>query len=122
MRKIKMFFVSLLAMMLALFCFASCGEAGKYTLVSYQKSNGDVTIVAESASFVELGKENEATISIDLGIFTLNGEGTWAKSEEEKKTLLLDLNIGDYKAVKSGKTLKVTINMLGAETIFIFEK
>ena len=52
----------------------------------------------------------------------MNGEGTWAKSEEEKKTLLLDLNIGDYKAVKSGKTLKVTINMLGAETIFTFEK
>ena len=121
MRKIKMFFVSLLAMMLALFCFASCGEVGKYNVVSFVVSNTETTLT-DNTSYVELKKDNVADVSITveipfIGEKTLAGEGTWEKGEE-KNTYVITISGIEYDAVKDGK--KLTINVFVIK--FNFEK
>lgn len=94
MRKIKVFVVSVLTVLLAMFCLAGCGETGKYALTSCKVASAEINI-SENDSYVELKSENVAVVSIDLAVGKLEGEGTWKKGAE-KGAVVITLDGVDY--------------------------
>ena len=110
MKKFRTILVTVLAMLMVVFCFASCGKTGKYTATSYTIA-GFTKVVEETEdpSYVELKKDNVATVYIKLGTLSWSGDGTWKESEEKENTVLITVGIITYEAVVDGGTM--TLNM-----------
>ena len=94
MKKLKLFLVSMLAMLTVLMCFAGCGMKGVYRVESYEVA-GFSKEVEESASYIEFKSGNVATLSINVGSLTFEGDGTWSKGEE-KDTYVIDFKGAKY--------------------------
>lgn len=86
MKKIKILLVSLLTVILSLFCLASCGETGKWEVTKYKV--GSVYIEVDDESYIEMKSDKTIVIAIKIGSATIEKEGTWAKGEEKGTYLL----------------------------------
>lgn len=99
MRKIKMLFVSLLAMMLALFCFASCGETGEW---KFKSLTTDTFGLTEAKTYNIGDVYSGDTLTENYVVLTVNNdhtfvymndnsvsEGAWIKDKENKNTIIL---------------------------------
>ena len=117
MKKIKILLVSILTLMLSLFCFTGCGEKGKYEIKEYVTGSITKTADDDNDSFIELKKDDVAVVSIDLVVFELEGEGTWKKGDE-KNEIVLSVSGIDYTVVKDGKTLTMDVGVAK----IVFEK
>ena len=123
MKKIKILLVSLLTVILSLFCLASCGETGKWVAVKYAQktimgSTEYVDIPEDNQSYIEMNKDNTIVIFIEINGISINKNGVWAKGEEE----------GAYLLTFDGSTEELTIEDgvmtydAGALGIIQFEK
>ncbi|MBQ8291522.1 MAG: hypothetical protein IJX88_03305 [Clostridia bacterium] len=89
MKKVKSLLVSLLVVIMALFCFAGCGEKGKYVVTSYKMGGASLSVTSDS--YIELKDKDVAEVSISImGIFTLEGTGTWKTGDDNKVTITLE--------------------------------
>ena len=81
MKKISVFVVAIMTLLMSLFCFASCGEKGVYKMTSYQY--GDTVKMVDSTkeefSYVELKKGNVATVDVNEALLIINVEGSWKR-------------------------------------------
>ncbi len=110
MKKFRTIMVTVLAMLMVLFCFASCGKTGKYEAVAYTIGGWKKEVEeTDDLSYIELKKDNVATVSISLGTLSWSGDGTWKESEEKENTVLITVGILTYEAVVEGGTM--TLNM-----------
>lgn len=116
MKKVKTFFVSLLAVMMVFFCFAGCGETGKYEAVSYNLGALSIDVAEDNGSYVELKGGDVAVVYIKVSSMSWEGEGTWKKGDDgavtitvsdvtynatiDGKTMTLDMGIGSIKLEK----------------------
>ena len=87
MKKMKIWIVSILTVILSLFCLASCGETGKWAVTKYKA--GPVSIDADSGSYIEMNFDKTIKIVIDIAGVSIEREGTWEKSKEEENTYIL---------------------------------
>ena len=97
MKKLKVFLVSVLAIITVLFAFVGCGLLGLkgvYRVESYEIA-GFSKEVEESASYIEFKSGNVVTLSLNVAnVLTLQGDGTFSKGEEK------DTYVIDFKGVK----------------------
>ncbi len=112
MKKIKVFLVSLLTIVLAMFCLAGCGKTGKYVATAY-KIGSTTTDLTDSTSYVELKGDNVAVVSIDLKITKIEGEGTW-KEGEEKNTVVITVSNVPYPVTIDGNTMTLDLGIAGS--------
>ena len=117
MKKLKVFLVSLLTVVMAMFCLGACGQQGKYEAVSYKLLGATVDISGDDASYVELKSKNEAVVSITIASMTWEGTGTWEKGEEKNTVVITIDGVSHNATVEDGK---MTLDM-GVGSI-IFEK
>jgi hypothetical protein len=94
MKKLKVFLVSVLAMLVVLICFVGCGVKGVWRVESYE-IGGFSKEVEESSSYIEFKGDNAVTLSISVGTLKFEGDGTWSKGEE-KDTYVIDFNGAKY--------------------------
>ena len=108
MKKVKLYLVSLLTILMALFSFVGCGPVGKYTATSY-KTNSISVAIEDNNSYIELKLDKTAVIHIDVASFiTINdSNATWEKGEG-KEVKITTGNI-TYTAMVEGKTLSLPI-------------
>lgn len=116
MKKVKLMLVSLLTVIISLFCLVGCGVAGKYNVASYKSSS--VTIeIQNNESYVELKNDNTAVLSVDVAsIFKLEGEGTWAKEDNK---VVITVDGVEYNATLDGNTLTLSFGRIGS---VVFQK
>ena len=112
MRKIKTIVVSMLAVLMALFCLVGCGTTGKYVATAY-KVGSITTTLTESTSYVELKGDNVAVVSIDMKLGKIEGEGTWAKGEE-KNTVVITVSGIPYTVTIDGNTMTLDMGFAGS--------
>ncbi|MBQ8685962.1 MAG: hypothetical protein IJ514_07310 [Clostridia bacterium] len=99
MKRLKVFLVSVLAVLTMLLGFVGCGAKGVYRLESYEVA-GFTKTVEDSASYIELKSKDEVYVSIAIGDYiTLEGDGTWTELEEDNKYQL------EVKGVKYNVTI-----------------
>ncbi len=111
MKKFRTILVTALAMLMVLFCFASCGKTGKYEATAYTIAGFTKPVEeTDTPSYIELKKDNEATVYIKLGTLSWSGDGTWKESENKENTVLITIGIITYEATIEGGTM--TLNML----------
>lgn len=87
MKKVSVFAVIILTLLMSLFCFTSCGEKGVYRLKTYKIGTSTTEMEwekvsegeEESYSFVELKKGNVARIEVMELFALLDVEGTWKR-------------------------------------------
>jgi len=101
MKKLKVFLVSLLAMLTVLFCFASCGMSGTYKATAFDPVALEAIDIEseETASYIKFasGKSVEISINIDLPLvdpIEIKGNGTWAEDAETKGKYVVTLESG----------------------------
>ena len=85
MKKVKLYLVSLLTIVMALFCFVGCGPVGKYTATSYKM--GPVSMeIKDSNSYIELKLDKSAVIHIEVSALnmSIDDSGTWEKGEDKE--------------------------------------
>ena len=76
MKKMKVLLVGILTLVMSLFCLVGCFEEGKYEAVAYKAGPLTVDIKAdEDNSFIELKGDKTATVSINIIIGKIEGEG-----------------------------------------------
>lgn len=87
MKKLKVFLVSLLAMITALFCFSGCfgSVAGVYKVTDYRVGGMHFDAPANAPSYIEIKDDNTVEMDISLNIFTIEETGTWVETEEKDK-------------------------------------
>ena len=105
MKKVKLYLVSLLTILMALFSFVGCGPVGKYTATAY-KSGSISYAIEESNFYIELKQDKTAVINIEIPalLLTINdNNATWEKGEG-KEVKITTRNI-TYTATVDGKTL-----------------
>ena len=103
MKKVKLYLVSLLTIVMALFSFVGCGPVGKYTATSYKM--GPVSVAIEdSNSYIELKLDKSATIHIDIaGVMTIEDRGKWEKGEDKEVKITTENTT--YTVTVDGNTL-----------------
>ena len=101
MKKLKVFLVSVLAMLTVLFCFASCGMNGTYKATAFDPVALEAIDIEsdETASYIKFasGKSVEISINIDLPLvdpIEIKGNGTWAEDAETKGKYVVTLESG----------------------------
>ena len=86
MKKLKVFLVSLLAMLTVLFCFAGCfgGVEGVYKVTDYRVSNMSFDVAESSTSYIEIKEDNAVVMNISIGndLLTIEETGTWVELED----------------------------------------
>ena len=104
MKKISIVLATVLAFVLSLVCLSGCFlYQGKYTASAIVIGN-TTTELEDSESFVELKGDDVAVVSINiLSVVTLEGEGTWKKSEEEDSYVLTVGGINYDFTIEGGK-------------------
>lgn len=110
MKKVKLMFVSLLTVIISLFCLVGCGTAGKYEAISYKVGPASIAISnQENPSYVELKSDKTAVVSIDLanGLLKVDGTGTW--EEKEDKKIVITIEGVAFNATVDGDTLTVQL-------------
>ncbi len=100
MRKIKVWLVAILTVVLSLFCLASCGEAGKWNVTKYKA--GPVSIEADSGSYIEMKSDKTIVVVIDIAGVSIEKEGTWAKGEEKGTYVLTFGNAEETLTIEDG--------------------
>ena len=110
MKKVKAFFVSLLAVVMCLFCLVACGEKGKYEVVSYTVGGFKQEVSDDDSSYIELKSDDVAVVYIKFGTMSWEGEGTWAKDEDKDDTVNITVGGITYSATIDGDTM--TLNMI----------
>lgn len=111
MKKFKTILVSALAMLMVVFCFASCFKTGKYVATAYTIAGLEKQIEAtETPSYVELKGENVASVFINVASFSWSGEGTWKEVEGKENTVAITVGVITYEAVIEGGTM--TLDMI----------
>lgn len=86
MKKLKVFLVSLLAMLTVLFCFTGCGVKGVYQVEGYELPGGWSKEVEESTSYIEIKDDNVVEMDIAIGsVFSIKQTGIWVELDEENK-------------------------------------
>lgn len=116
MKKCKLFLITVLTVILSLFCFAGCFEQGKYEIEEIVTGN-TVKEVDNNLSYIELKKGNVAVVSIDLALLKVEGEGTWKKGDE-KNQIIISIKGIDYTVVKESDTLTLDAGLAK----LVFEK
>ena len=117
MKKIKILLVSLLTVILSLFCLASCGETGKWVAKSYEAEVFGATVTKEiedSNSYIELKNDKTIVISIETALGTISKTGTWAKGENDGEYLLTFENSTETLTIKDG-VMKYSVYVLEKE-------
>ena len=117
MKKVRVLLVSLLTMLVALFCFVGCGQTGKYKAVSYKIGNATIEIEADdeaAASYVELKGDDVAVVNIKVATLSWEGTGTWEKAEEDK-TVKITVGGITYTATIEGK--QMTLNLIAGSIV-----
>jgi Zn/Cd-binding protein ZinT len=118
MKKFKVFLVSLLTIVMSLFCFASCGVEGTYKFESLTvQLIGTTTIkvgdeylgqeVTEDFMTITLNKDNTVSFSRDGE----DSDGTWEKGEDGH--IIITVGGMEIDAVKDGKKLTFSYSGLG---------
>ncbi len=83
MKKVKLFLVSLLTVILSLFCLVGC-TAGKYKAVSYNLGFVSFDITDEdNESYVELKGDKTAIVHVKVDVISVDGTGTWEEKDDE---------------------------------------
>ena len=88
MKKLKVFLVSLLAMLTVLFCFSGCfgGVAGVYKVTDYRVGGMHFDAPANNPSYIEIKDDNTVEIDVSVGsVLSLKETGTWVETEEKDK-------------------------------------
>ncbi len=117
MKKVRVLLVSLLTMLVALFCFVGCGQTGKYKAVSYKIGNATIEIETDdeaAASYVELKADDVAVVNIKVATLSWEGTGTWKKAEEDK-TVKITVGGITYTATIDGK--QMTLNLIAGSIV-----
>lgn len=106
MKKLKVFLVSLLAMLTVLFCFAGCfgNVAGVYKVTDYRVGGMHFDAPANNPSYIEITDDDKVEIDVSVGtVLSLETTGTWAEGEEKDTYIIETEDGGSYKAYfKSG--------------------
>ena len=103
MKKVKLYLVSILTILMALFSFVGCGPVGKYTATAYKLGSASISI-EDSNSYIELKLDKSATIHIDIaGVMTVEDSGKWEKGEGKEVKITTDSTT--YTVTVDGKTL-----------------
>ncbi len=112
MKKFRTILVTALAMLMVLFCFASCGKTGKYVATSYTVAGFNKKVEeTDNPSYVELKGENVAVVSINLtSTLKWSGEGTWEEVEGKENTVAITVGVITCEAVIDGSTM--TLDMV----------
>lgn len=117
MKRVKLALVSLLMVIISLFCLAGCGYNGKYVASKIKMGNTTTTITVEEGeptSYVELKSGNEAVISIHIDMLffeqTIESTGTWKKGEEDK-TVVITTDNGEYTVIVDGGTMTLDLGV-----------
>ena len=98
MKKFKVLLISILTIVLSLFCLTSCGEEGRWEVTHYKV--GDMYVEVDSDSYIEMRNDKTLFIDIEIGLVHIYKEGTWAKGEED----------GEYVVTFNGSAEEMTIN------------
>lgn len=107
MKKVKLFLVSLLTVILSLFCLVGC-TTGKYKAVSYKIGPASVDITDEdNESYVELKGDNTAIVHVKVATISVDGTGTW---EEKDDKISITIEGVTYSATEKDGVL--TVNFL----------
>lgn len=131
MKKVSVFAVIILTLLMSLFYFTSCGEKGVYKMTSYKVGNTttEVDSSAEEVSFVELKKGNVATLSINLVLFSIDTDGTWKREDDNIIITAVTKNSEgevtsstEYKMKIDGKKLVWTLDVGISTIVMTFEK
>ncbi len=111
MKKMKVFLVGILTLVLSLFCLVGCFKTGKYEAVTYTSVGllGTTTeeFPEDNASYIELKDEGVVYVSLEILGQEIEGEGTWTDNEDGTIT------------IKAG-ILNVTATLEGGTLIFEF--
>ena len=124
MKKLKVFLVSLLAMITALFCFAGCfgGVEGVYKVTDYRVGNMSFDVAESSTSYIEIKEDNVVVMDISVGnALTIEETGALVEKEEkgEYEIQVKEENVTtSYKATLEDNVLIVEFpGLLGTVTV-----
>ncbi len=86
MKKMKVFLVGILTLVLSLFCLVGCFKTGKYEVVSYTGAiSGSQSVPKDDESYVELKSDNIVKVYLSsdvLPIGSIDEVGTWTEMED----------------------------------------
>lgn len=104
MKKVKLYLVSLLTIVMALFCFVGCGPIGKYTATAYKMGSMSIDI-NNSNSYIELKIDKTAEIHIEISALnmSIDDSGTWEKGDD--KEVVIKTENTTYTVTVDGDTL-----------------
>lgn len=104
MKKVKVYLVSLLTVIMALFCFVGCTPVGKYTATAYKLGSASLEI-KDSNSYIELKIDKTAEIHIEISALgmSIDDSGTWEKGED--KEVIITTENTTYTVTVDGDTL-----------------
>lgn len=108
MKKVNVFLVSLLTLMLSLFCMSGCFKTGTYTATEYKLGSLSYE-VDESGNTIELKGDDVAVVSLDLGGVKIDNEGTWKKVDGE---YVLTVGGVEYDMEFDGKEMSVDFKIV----------
>ena len=118
MKKIKVFLVGLMTVILSLFCLVGCFKSGRYEAVAYKAGPITIDITAEheeDVSFVELNFDKTANVSINIAIGKIEGSGTWENGEGENEVVI---TIEERKYTATVEDGKLIVEIFGTQIIF----
>ena len=110
MKKVKIWLLTLLTVVMALFGLSACGETGVYKVTEYKVGMGSIDVDEDfTDSYIELKSGNKLVVSIDIAnVATLEGTGTWEKGEE-KNSYILNIEGIEYPVKIVDEEMVITI-------------
>jgi hypothetical protein len=104
MKKVKLYLVSLLTVIMALFSLVGCTPIGKYTATAY-KLGGASLEIEDSNSYIELKIDKTAEIHIEISVLgmSINDSGTWARGDGN--IVIITTESSEYEVTVDGDTL-----------------
>ena len=123
MKKVKVFLVGILTLVLSLFCLVGCFKTGVYKATAIKTTILGATTTTElepgeDSSYIELKSDNVAVVSINLSITKIETTGTWTEGEDGKVMIETESGV-DYTVTIDGSTMTLDLGSIGQ---IIFEK
>lgn len=115
MKKVKIWLLTLLTVVMALFGLSACGETGVYKVSEYKVGIVSFDVDEDATdSYIELKSGNEVVLNISVERVSLEGTGTWEKGEE-KNSYVLNVEGEKYPVTIDDGEMVITI--LGVQII-----
>lgn len=112
MKKAKIWLLTLLTVVMALFGLSACGKTGVYKVTEYKIGAFSYDVDEDTtSSYIELKSGNEVVVNVSVAGESLQGTGTWAKGEG-KNSYILNVDGVEYPVTIQDDEMVITISVV----------